>query len=163
MTDCKKLSSWNYPTTLTLVGQLTDELNSFYNINKINKRKNIKNKFNTVARTLKEVQTSVITGYKRVLRVKGVGYKFNLNIDYHIVTIEIGYSYLLQVHFDAEFESILYKKSIELEIKSNNLLQLTTFLSRVRKLRPPDVYKGKGIRYKKDSVRRKEGKKKKSF
>jgi ribosomal protein L6P/L9E len=30
-------------------------------------------------------------------------------------------------------------------------------------LRPPDVYKGKGIRYRKDSVRWKEGKKKKSF
>jgi large subunit ribosomal protein L6 len=132
---------------------LADELNLLHNIYKKKKIKKIKNKFNVALRTLKEVQTSAITGYKRTLRVKGVGYKFNLNMDHHIVTVEVGYSYFLQACFDTEFDPTLHKKSIELEVQSNNLLRLTTFLSKIRKLRPPDVYKGKGIRYRKDSVR----------
>jgi len=151
------------PARFTLMDQLTNELNSFYNINKLNAEKKIRNKLNTTIQNLKEVQISVITGYKRMIRVKGVGYKFSLNMAQHIITIEVGYSYLLQIRLAAEFSPILHKKSIELEMQSDNLLQLTTFLSKVRKLRTPDVYKGKGIRYKKDPVQRKEGKKKKSF
>jgi len=151
--NCKKLSSLDSPSRLTLICQLADELNLFHNTYKKKKIKKIKNKFNIARQTLKEVQTSVITGYKRALRVRGVGYKFNLNMDHHIVTIEVGYSYFLQACFDTEFYPTLYKKSIGLDIQSNNLLRLTTFLSKIRKLRPPDVYKGKGIRYRKDSVR----------
>jgi len=112
---------------------------------------------------LKTAQMACITGFKRGLRVRGVGYKFSLDTAYRIITIEVGYSYLLQVPIDAEFSPTLHKKFTELEVQSNHLHRLTAFLAKVRKLRTPDIYKGKGIRYKKDSVRRKKGKKKKSF
>ena len=39
---------------------------------------------------------------------------------------------------------------------------LHTFLSNIRNTRQPDIYKGKGIRYQKDIIDRKEGKKKKT-
>jgi len=88
---------------------------------------------------LKTIQMSVTTGFKRGLRVKGVGYKFSLNTAYQIITIEVGYSYLLQVHVEAEFCSNLHKKFTELEVQSKHLSRLTAFLSKVRKLRPPDI------------------------
>jgi large subunit ribosomal protein L6 len=54
------------------------------------------------------------------------------------------------------------KKSTLIQIKTEDLVKLSTFLSGIRNLRKPDVYKGKGIRYRKDLVMKKEGKKKKS-
>jgi large subunit ribosomal protein L6 len=99
-------------------------------------------------------------GFKQFLRVRGVGYKFQLLGDK--MTIQAGYSHLLEVRIPFLQSFSFNKKSTFLRVKSNNLVLLTKFLSFVRNLRKPDVYKGKGIRYKRDSVLRKEGKKKKS-
>jgi large subunit ribosomal protein L6 len=104
-----------------------------------------------------------MVGFKNALRVRGVGYRFNMSP--LKITIQAGYSHLL-IHKLSQrtcFESlVMNKKFTSLHIKSNDLLSLSNFLATIRNLRSPDVYRGKGIRYQREVILRKEGKKKKT-
>lgn len=101
-----------------------------------------------------------LVGFKSFLRVRGVGYKFQFA--YKKLSIHVGYSHNLQVKLPLKQKFLLNKKSTFLRVKSHDLAKLSNFLSFVRNLRQPDVYKGKGIRYRKDPIVLKEGKKKKT-
>jgi ribosomal protein L6P/L9E len=101
-----------------------------------------------------------LVGFKNFLRVRGVGYRFQ--IESNKLIINVGYSHTLQVKLPSNHDFTLNKKFTFLRAKSNDLNKLSNFLSFVRNLRKPDVYKGKGIRYRIDPVRLKEGKKKKT-
>jgi len=98
-------------------------------------------------------------GFKNFLRVRGVGYRFQI-ISKKLI-MHVGYSHSLKLKLPLKHNFTLNKKLTFLRVKSNNLSDLSNFLSFVRNLRQPDVYKGKGIRYRIDPVRLKEGKKKK--
>jgi ribosomal protein L6P/L9E len=104
-----------------------------------------------------------LVGFQNALRLRGVGYKFDISS--LNITMHVGYSHLITRKFPSQkvLSSVLInKKGTFLKLKSFDLTFLHAFLSSVRKSRPPDVYKGKGIRYQKDFIFRKEGKKKKS-
>ena len=97
------------------------------------------------------------------MRVRGIGYRFEVYPTY--ILIHAGYSHLLskKVPFSTFFQAItVNRKATLLNIKSADLFALNFFLSTVRNLRQPDVYKVKGIRYQKDIIKRKEGKRKKT-
>lgn len=105
-----------------------------------------------------------LSGFKRYLRVRGVGYKFSLNSsNKNIIIIDVGYSHVLVKGLQTEFRTKFSRKFTKIRVKTSQLSKLTQFFSHIRKQRKPDVYKGKGIRYKHDTVRKKEGKKKKTF
>ena len=102
-------------------------------------------------------------GFKNALRVRGVGYRFDLFPTK--ITIQAGNSHLLRQDLpcSVSFQSLkLNKKSTLLSFKTSNLVILKNFLSTIRNFHKPDIYKGKGIRYKKEFIYRKEGKKKKT-
>lgn len=101
-----------------------------------------------------------LVGFKSFLRVRGVGYRFQILSKKLIISV--GYSHNLEVKLPSSQNYTLNKKSTFLRVKGNNVVVLSNFLSSVRNLRKPDVYKGKGIRYRKDPVKIKEGKKKKT-
>lgn len=104
-------------------------------------------------------------GFKNALRVRGVGYKFSLSGTKDAATqiiIQAGYSHILRSKLPSVHSIMTNKKSTLFQLKSDNLVKINTFLSSIRNLHKPDVYKGKGIRYRKDVVRKKEGKKKKT-
>ena len=101
-----------------------------------------------------------LVGFKNFLRVRGVGYRFQI-LSKKLI-INVGYSHNLQIKLPVKHKFVLNKKSTFLRVKSSNLAKLSNFLAFVRNLRQPDVYKGKGIRYRKDPIRLKEGKKKKT-
>jgi len=112
--------------------------------------------------SIKIIQSFIgaLVGFKNFLRVRGVGYR--LQIVSAKLIINVGYSHTLQVKLPLNHNFTLNKKLTFLRAKSNDLNKLSNFLSFVRNLRQPDVYKGKGIRYRIDTVRLKEGKKKKN-
>jgi large subunit ribosomal protein L6 len=92
-----------------------------------------------------------------------VGYRFDISP--LKITIQAGYSHFVfrKIPSTSSLQTlILNKKATLLKIKSSDITMLHTFLSSIRNLRHPDVYKGKGIRYQKDFIFRKEGKKKKT-
>jgi ribosomal protein L6P/L9E len=103
-----------------------------------------------------------LVGFKKYLRLRGVGYAFSNKIKY-ILQTEVGYSHPVLSVILSEFVVKLSSKFTKVKLKSYNLMLLTHFLSYLRKQRFPEVYKGKGIRYRRDTARIKKIKKKKTF
>ncbi len=99
--------------------------------------------------------TGVTEGFSRTLELVGVGYRANLQGKK--LTINIGFSH--PVIFEAE-------ENMELEVPTPNQIivkgidkqQVGNFAAVIRKVHPPEPYKGKGIRYAGEQVRRKVGK-----
>ena len=98
----------------------------------------------------------VSEGFEKKLEAVGVGYRFNLKGNNLVVTA--GYSHPVEVNIP---------EGIKLEVPSNTELfvrgadkQLVgEFAANVRKIRQPEPYKGKGIRYTDEHIIRKVGKK----
>jgi len=98
-------------------------------------------------------------GFKKYLRVKGVGYKFELK-NTKLLTVKAGYTHLIKKQLPHEFYTRFSRKSKVVRFRSKSLTKITGLLAQLRFARQPDVYKGKGIRYKRDPIRRKPGKRK---
>ena len=99
-----------------------------------------------------------IKGQKGELRhvIPGVGYKFQLQGNKLIV--QAGYSKPVEVEVPAGIE-IEVLNNTEINIKGINKELVGEFAANIRKIRKPEPYKGKGIKYKDEKIRRKEGKK----
>lgn len=98
----------------------------------------------------------VTTGYSKGLEIIGVGYRFN--VQGNKLTINAGYSHPVVMDIP-EGLTVEANGNTEITIKGIDKVVLGEFAANVRKVRPPEPYKGKGIRYKDEHVRRKEGKK----
>lgn len=112
----------------------------------------------------RQLQTAILhatVGMKKYLLVRGVGYKF-IKKDRYLM-LQVGYSHKINVLIPSFVKTKVNKKSTKIKFVGDNIAFVTGLLSAIRRFRKPDVYKGKGIRYRKDNVIRKEGKKKKSF
>ena len=98
----------------------------------------------------------VTEGYVKGLEIVGVGYKFQLQGNKLIV--QAGYSKPVEVEVPEGIE-IEVLNNTEINVKGINKELVGEFAANVRKIRKPEPYKGKGIKYKDEKIRRKEGKK----
>ena len=98
----------------------------------------------------------VSKGYEKGLEAVGVGYRFA--VAGNKITINAGYSHPVVMEVPAGITATLVNNT-EITLSGIDKQQLTEFAANVRKVREPEPYKGKGIRYKGEYVRRKEGKK----
>jgi large subunit ribosomal protein L6 len=110
---------------------------------------------------LKKVFRSTIIGYKKYLLLRGVGYKFLKKK--HYLSFQVGYSHKINIMIPSDCKIKLNRKATTIQLRNFNDDFLHGLISTIRNCKKPDVYKGKGLRYKKDTVIRKEGKKKKTF
>ncbi len=95
-------------------------------------------------------------GFEKSLEAVGVGYRFN--VQGKKITINAGYSNPVVVEVP-EGLTVEMVSNTEITIKGIDKQKVAEFAANVRKVREPEPYKGKGIRYKGEHVRRKEGKK----
>jgi large subunit ribosomal protein L6 len=99
----------------------------------------------------------VTTGFEKRLKLNGVGYRAKASGN--SVNLTLGFShpidYSLPAGVSAETPS-----NTEIVLKSADKQQLGQVAAEIRALRPPEPYKGKGVRYADEYVRRKEAKKK---
>lgn len=98
----------------------------------------------------------VSTGFSRSLEAVGVGYRFG--VSGNKITINAGYSHPIVVEAPSDL-SVTSESNTEITIHGNDKQKVSEFAANIRKIREPEPYKGKGIRYKDEHVRRKEGKK----
>ena len=109
----------------------------------------------TTRALLANMVKGVSEGFSRSLELIGVGYRAPLQRKK--LVLNVGYSH--PVEFTAE-------PGIEIEVPSNTKVvvkgidkeRVGAFAADIRAVRPPEPYKGKGIRYEGEYVRRKEGK-----
>lgn len=100
--------------------------------------------------------TGVSKGYDKGLEAVGVGYRFQ--VSGNKITINAGYSHPVVMEAPKEL-SVTSESNTEITIHGIDKQKVSEFAANVRKVREPEPYKGKGIRYKGEKVRRKEGKK----
>ena len=120
------------------------------------KNENAKAMHGTMNSLVNNMIIGVTKGYEKGLEIVGVGYRFN--VQGQKLTISAGYSHpvVIEVPAGLTVESV---SNTEITIKGIDKVLLGEFAANVRKVRQPEPYKGKGIRYKDEHVRRKEGKK----
>ena len=97
------------------------------------------------------------SGYEKILELTGVGFRAALKGN--ILNMQLGFSH------DINFEipngiKIAVEKQTTLKISGSNKQQVGMVSSQIKSIRPPEPYKGKGIKEKGQYILRKEGKKK---
>lgn len=121
-----------------------------------NDTKELRSLHGTTNANISNMLEGVSKGFKKELEINGVGYKFG--VAGNTLTINAGYSHPVKM---------TAPDGIKLDSPSNNELtvsgfdkqQVGEFAAKVREVRGPEPYKGKGIKYKSEFIRRKEGKK----
>lgn len=98
----------------------------------------------------------VTKGYEKGLEIIGVGYRFN--VQGNKLVISAGCSHPVEM-IVPESLTVEANGNTEITIKGIDKILVGEFAANVRKVRQPEPYKGKGIRYKDEHIRRKEGKK----
>ena len=100
--------------------------------------------------------TGVSKGYDKGLEAVGVGYRFQ--VSGNKITISAGYSHPVIMEAPVGL-TVTSESNTEITIHGIDKQKVSEFAANVRKIREPEPYKGKGIRYKGEYIRRKEGKK----
>jgi len=105
---------------------------------------------------LNNMVVGVSDGFKKILRIEGVGYRAAVNGE--ILELGVGYSH--PVYFDPPADIVFEVEDRNKTIIVNGIdKQVVGEISaQIRKMRPPEPYKGKGIHYDGEHVRRKAGK-----
>ena len=99
----------------------------------------------------------VSDGFTVNLEINGVGYR--AQADAKNLKLQLGFSHDVEVPIPAGIQ-IKAIKPTEIEITGADRQRVGQIAAEIRSLRPPEPYKGKGIKYSTETIRRKEGKKK---
>lgn len=98
----------------------------------------------------------VTKGYEKSLEIVGVGYRFN--VQGKKLVINAGYSHPVELEVPAGL-TVEAVSNTEIKVSGIDKVLVGEFSANIRKVRKPEPYKGKGIRYKDEYIIRKEGKK----
>ena len=103
------------------------------------------------------VVRGVSDGFTINLEINGVGYR--ASADAKLLKMQLGFSHDVEIPIPAGIQ-IKAVKPTEIEISGSDRQRVGQIAAEIRSLRPPEPYKGKGIKYSTETIRRKEGKKK---
>lgn len=98
----------------------------------------------------------VTEGFEKKLEMRGIGYRAFLEGE-KILRLDVGFSHSVELAIPKGLEVSLEKNIIK--VSGINKQMVGGFAAKIREIRKPEPYKGKGIRYLGEKVRKKEGKK----
>ena len=101
--------------------------------------------------------TGVATGFTRNLEINGVGYRAAVQGD--TLNLQLGYSHDVAYPIPADVR-ITCERPTAITVSGADRQRVGQVAAEIRAYRPPEPYKGKGVKYSDEIVRRKEGKKK---
>jgi large subunit ribosomal protein L6 len=97
----------------------------------------------------------VTTGFTKNLDIVGVGYR--ASVDGQKLIMALGYSHPVEIPIP-EGLTVTVTKNVAMSVTGADKQMLGDFCAFVRDRRPPEVYKGKGVKYSTEKIRRKAGK-----
>lgn len=109
----------------------------------------------TYAAHARNMVEGVSEGFKKILEIEGVGYRAELKGNKLVLLM--GFSHPVELEVPAGITALVEKNVIT--ISGNDKEEVGQFAANVRKVRKPEPYKGKGIRYRGEYIIRKQGKK----
>jgi large subunit ribosomal protein L6 len=101
--------------------------------------------------------TGVSTGFTRTLEINGVGYR--AAVQGRVLNLQLGYSHDIPFPIPADIQ-IACERPTLIAVSGADRQRVGQVAAEIRAYRPPEPYKGKGIKYSDETIRRKEGKKK---
>lgn len=110
----------------------------------------------TTNANIRNMIIGVSEGYSKSLEIVGVGYRFNLKGNK--LVINAGYSHPVEVEIPSDLQ-VKVEGNNQATVSGISKERVGEFAANIRKVRKPEPYKGKGIRYAGEHIRRKEGKK----
>ena len=111
-----------------------------------------------LSRTLvNNMMVGVTAGYEETLELVGVGYRAALKG--RDLSLSLGFSHDVDIK-PPEGITFAVPRPVEIKISGVDKQAVGEIAAKIRRIRPPEPYKGKGVRYAGEKVRRKEGKKK---
>jgi len=120
-----------------------------------NETKAAKALWGTYAAHARNMITGVTEGFTRVLEIEGVGYR--AAVEGNKIVLNVGFSHPVNLDIPEGISAEVVKNTITLTGSDKDALG--QFAANVRKVKKPEPYKGKGIRYQGEHIIRKQGKK----
>ena len=118
--------------------------------------KNVRALHGTTRAVIQNMVTGVSEGFSKTLEIQGVGYKADMEGEK--LVINVGFSHPVIVEPPTGIKFDVTEKNRLIVVNGSNKEDVGQVASDIRKIRPPEPYKGKGIRYLGERVRRKAGK-----
>ena len=110
----------------------------------------------TTRALLNNMVVGVSTGFERILEINGVGYRAEMSGDN--LMLYVGYSHPVEVVPPEGISFETETRTRQIKIKGYDKQQIGQVAANIREVRPPEPYKGKGIKYLEERIRRKAGK-----
>jgi large subunit ribosomal protein L6 len=137
---------------------ITTEIDSgVIKVERINELKSTKALHGLTRSLLANMVTGVMEGFSITLEIVGVGYKADLT-GKNAITLTLGYSTPIEFSLPEGISAEVQERGTRLIIRGIDKEEVGETAARIRKLRKPDSYKGKGIRYLGEILKLKPGK-----
>ena len=111
----------------------------------------------TMRATINNMVVGVGEGFSRKLEINGVGYRAMMQGNK--LVLSLGYSHQVEMDVPAGL-TVAVENNTQISISGADKQLLGQFASEIRSKRPPEPFKGKGVKYAEEHIVRKEGKKK---
>lgn len=143
--------SWNYPEAVTVSSEAGRIV-----VGRVGDLKMHRSLHGLSRSLIANMVTGVFSGYERVLEITGVGYR--AQVQGSKITMSLGYSHPVEYQLPEGVSAVIDQKQTTITLKATDKQQLGQVAANIRALRPPDIYKGKGVRYSGERLKLKVGK-----
>lgn len=143
-----------------LTKKVSDKMNIKYEENTINIErtsdvKEVRSLHGTTRSLIQNMIDGVTEGFQKELEIVGVGYRAQLQGNK--LTVNAGYSHSVEIEAEDNIEFEV-PQNTQIIVKGIDKERVGAVAAKIRAIRPPEPYKGKGIMYKGEHIIRKEGK-----
>ena len=111
----------------------------------------------TMRASINNMVVGVHSGFTRKLEINGVGYRASMQG--HKIVLNLGFSHPIEMDVPTGLKAVV-ENNTSIIITGADKQLLGQFASEIRSKRPPEPFKGKGVKYAEEQIVRKEGKKK---
>ena len=126
-------------------------------VNRVNDSRPARQRHGLCRTLVANMVEGVSTGFQKKLEIQGVGYR--AAVDGKVLILNVGYSLPVKINPPAGILiEVPKEKNTSVTISGIDKELVGNTAAKIREVRPPEVYKGKGIRYEGEVVRRKAGK-----
>jgi large subunit ribosomal protein L6 len=134
--------------------QIVTEENKLF-VHRLNEEKKTKESHGLTRALLQNMITGVDQKFSKILIAEGVGYKFL--IEKEQLVVNVGYSHPITFKIPEDI-TIKLESNTKISLVGIDKEKIGFLASEIRSIRPPEPYKGKGIMYEGEKIRRKAGK-----
>ncbi len=142
---------WSFPAEINIVSE-----GGVLQVKRESDTKQHKAMHGTARSIIANMITGVNDGYERVLDILGIGYKAQVQGKKLLMTL--GYSHPVEYTLPEGMTAQVDPKQTKITLKGSDKQLIGQVAANIRAFRPPDIYKGKGIRYAGEYIKLKAGK-----